>query len=57
LTLDTNPYECGLGHLVDLSKKNFIGKAALTVDIGGLRIGARMLEGPPVPIPLSDHNE
>uniref|UniRef100_F1KU54 Dimethylglycine dehydrogenase n=1 Tax=Ascaris suum TaxID=6253 RepID=F1KU54_ASCSU len=133
LTLDTNPYECGLGHLVDLSKKNFIGKAAvlelshkkwnrkqvlltcdplegvqdwasvpkgmevvrkqgaeerigqitsgtysvrlhrplayawvnadisvndaLTVDIGGLRIGARMLEGPPVPIPLSGYNE
>uniref|UniRef100_A0A158PNQ2 Dimethylglycine dehydrogenase, mitochondrial (inferred by orthology to a human protein) n=1 Tax=Anisakis simplex TaxID=6269 RepID=A0A158PNQ2_ANISI len=139
LTLDTNPYECGLGHLVDLSKKDFIGKASvlelshkqwkrkqvllqcdpleevhdwatvpkgmevvrkhgaeerigqitsgtysvrlhrplayawvnsdislddevgymsaslnflqLTVDIGGMRIGARMLDGPPVPLP------
>lgn len=28
LTLDTNPYECGLGHLVDLSKRDFIGKAS-----------------------------
>ncbi|VDM37347.1 unnamed protein product [Toxocara canis] len=129
LTLDTNPYECGLGHLVDLSKKDFIGKAsvlelshkkwsrkqvlltcdplegvqdwasvpkgmevirkegaeerigqitsgtysvrlhrplayawvnsnittddALTVDIGGMRIGARMLDGPPVPVPVN----
>uniref|UniRef100_A0A158R5I5 Dimethylglycine dehydrogenase n=1 Tax=Syphacia muris TaxID=451379 RepID=A0A158R5I5_9BILA len=28
LTLNTNPYECGLGYLVDLSKKDFIGKAS-----------------------------
>ncbi|CAI4222420.1 unnamed protein product [Auanema sp. JU1783] len=28
LTLDTNPYECGLGGLVDLSKPDFIGKSA-----------------------------
>ncbi|CAD6184521.1 unnamed protein product [Caenorhabditis auriculariae] len=28
LTLDTNPYECGLGGLVDLSKVDFIGRAS-----------------------------
>ncbi|KAK6010459.1 glycine cleavage T-protein barrel domain protein [Ostertagia ostertagi] len=28
LTLDTNPFECGLGALVDFSKEDFIGKAA-----------------------------
>ncbi|VDN30230.1 unnamed protein product [Cylicostephanus goldi] len=28
LTLDTNPYECGLEALVDLSKDDFIGKEA-----------------------------
>ncbi|KHN77851.1 hypothetical protein Tcan_17516 [Toxocara canis] len=25
----------------------------LTVDIGGMRIGARMLDGPPVPVPVN----
>uniref|UniRef100_F1KV14 Dimethylglycine dehydrogenase n=1 Tax=Ascaris suum TaxID=6253 RepID=F1KV14_ASCSU len=28
LTLDTNPFECGLHHLVDLNKKDFIGKTS-----------------------------
>ncbi|KAK5965794.1 Dimethylglycine dehydrogenase mitochondrial [Trichostrongylus colubriformis] len=28
LTLDTNPFECGLGALVDFNKEDFIGKAA-----------------------------
>ncbi|VDD86525.1 unnamed protein product [Enterobius vermicularis] len=28
LTLNTNLFECGLGHLVDLSKKDFIGRAS-----------------------------
>jgi len=29
LTLDTNPFECGLGHLVDFEKKEFIGRSSL----------------------------
>ncbi|VDM65441.1 unnamed protein product, partial [Strongylus vulgaris] len=29
LTLDTNPYECGLEGLVDLNKEDFIGKSAV----------------------------
>ncbi|VDN50034.1 unnamed protein product [Dracunculus medinensis] len=29
LTLDTNPFECGLEHLVDITKKDFIGRNAL----------------------------
>ncbi|CAJ0949153.1 unnamed protein product, partial [Mesorhabditis belari] len=28
LTLDTNPFECGIGNLVNFDKKEFIGKAA-----------------------------
>ncbi|VDM37348.1 unnamed protein product [Toxocara canis] len=28
LTLDTNPFECGLASLVDLNKKDFIGKTS-----------------------------
>ncbi|VDO71309.1 unnamed protein product [Haemonchus placei] len=28
LTLDTNPFECGLGALVDFTKEDFIGKSA-----------------------------
>uniref|UniRef100_A0A914VTZ0 Dimethylglycine dehydrogenase n=1 Tax=Plectus sambesii TaxID=2011161 RepID=A0A914VTZ0_9BILA len=28
ITLDTNPYEVGLGNLVDLNKKDFIGKTS-----------------------------
>ncbi|VDK64984.1 unnamed protein product [Onchocerca ochengi] len=28
LTLNTNPYECGLGYMVDLNKENFIGKTS-----------------------------
>ncbi|VDO29530.1 unnamed protein product, partial [Onchocerca flexuosa] len=28
LTLNTNPYECGLGDMVDLNKENFIGKTS-----------------------------
>ncbi|VDK82046.1 unnamed protein product [Litomosoides sigmodontis] len=28
LTLNTNPYECGLSRMVDLNKENFIGKSA-----------------------------
>ncbi|VDN01501.1 unnamed protein product [Thelazia callipaeda] len=28
ITLNTNPYECGLSCLVDLSKENFIGKSS-----------------------------
>ncbi|VDK42197.1 unnamed protein product [Anisakis simplex] len=28
LTLDTNPFECGLSHLIDLNKKDFIGKTS-----------------------------
>jgi len=29
ITLDTNPYEVGLGNLVDLNKKDFIGKTSV----------------------------
>ena len=44
---ETNPYECGLGWMVDLSKDDFIGKAALrkihdegvSHKLAGLRMG------------------
>ena len=49
IDLETNPYECGLGWQVDLSKESFIGKEALqrirdegvTHKLAGLRMGGR----------------
>ena len=47
MDVETNPYECGLGWMVDLSKRDFIGKAALqkihaegvSHKLAGLRMG------------------
>ncbi len=47
MDVETNPYECGLGWMVDLSKDDFIGKAALqkihdegvSHKLAGLRLG------------------
>ncbi|MFB3076494.1 MAG: aminomethyltransferase family protein, partial [Lysobacterales bacterium] len=47
MDVETNPYECGLGWMVDLSKHDFIGKAALqkiheegvSHKLAGLRMG------------------
>ncbi len=47
MDVETNPYECGLGWMVDLSKDDFIGKAALqkihdegvSHKLAGLRMG------------------
>ena len=49
MDVETNPYECGLGWQVDLSKEEFIGKAALqkikdegvTHKLAGLRMGGK----------------
>ena len=49
MDVETNPYECGLGWGVDLSKDDFIGKAALqkihdegvSHKLAGLRIGGQ----------------
>lgn len=49
IDLETNPYECGLGWQVDLSKESFIGKEALqrihdegvTHKLAGLRMGGQ----------------
>ena len=49
MDVETNPYECGLGWMVDFSKEDFIGKAALrkihdagvSHKLGGLRMGGR----------------
>ena len=49
MDVETNPYECGLGWMVDLSKHDFIGKAALqkihqegvSHKLAGLRMGGK----------------
>ncbi|CAI5439407.1 unnamed protein product [Caenorhabditis angaria] len=41
LTLDTNPFECGLGKLVDFSKKEFIGRAS-ALELSKQEFGRRL---------------
>jgi aminomethyltransferase len=60
MTLEENPYEVGLGWLVDLEQEaDFIGKAALRrIKAEGVkrRLAGIEIEGPPVP-GVSQHNE
>ena len=52
MDVETNPYQCGLGWQVDLSKENFIGKDALakikeegvTHKLAGVRMGGKPIE-------------